>query len=131
MKKKRVPKITQHKIPDWKPLETDIKYIIALKKNILKPGQFVVNSRTPIDEDQPYNLIDTTYQKCYGKKLKDFLNNSMKTRVAFAEMMKVPKLLGLFKCMDKSCTKIFDKIDLFKSHMKVHFSSAEKKNSNY
>lgn len=53
----------------------------------------------------------------------------MKTKLAFNEMSILPRLLGLFKCMDRTCTKIFNSKELFKLHMKLHFSNTEKKKS--
>jgi len=134
VKKKRIPKVTSPigNIALNKPLPiTQTLNKLAILRLYLKPGQFVVNGRTSIDDSQDYKLIDTTYEKCYGTKLKYFLTKPMKTRTAFTEMMKVLKLLSLFKCMDKSCTKVFNQKDLFKLHMKLHFSNAEKKNSNF
>lgn len=94
----------------------------------LDSGQQIVNNGTPINGT--YCTIDTFYQKCYLKKIRKLPMNVMKTRLAFKDMTSIPKLLGLFKCMDRTCTKIFNDKELFKLHMQLHFSNTEKKKSN-
>lgn len=95
----------------------------------LEKGQQIVNNGVPINGT--YCLIDTIYQKCYSKKVRDLPMNVMKTRLAFKFMTSIPKLLGLFKCMDRTCTKSFSDKELFKLHMQLHFSNMERKKSNW
>lgn len=94
----------------------------------LESGQQIVNNGTPINGT--YCLVDTIYRKCYLKKTRELPMNVMKTRLAYKDMTTIPKLLGLFKCMDRTCTKIFSDIELFKLHMQLHFSNMERKKSN-
>lgn len=93
------------------------------------PGQVSVNSGIAINEN--YSLIETDYSKNYYKKARELPMNIMKTKLAFTEMTLIPRIFGLFKCMDRTCTKIFKQKELFKLHMKLHFSNIEKKRSNY
>lgn len=136
METKRISKITlpvcnKAALSKPKVIVPLVNVSLKLGKNELKPGHQFVNQGNPIVGSCTYKLIDTTYKKCFGKQMKDFLSYTMKTRAALTEMTKEPKILGLFKCMDKSCTKIFNRKDLFINHVKRHFSYAGKKNSNY
>ncbi|VVC35861.1 Zinc finger C2H2-type,Zinc finger, RING/FYVE/PHD-type [Cinara cedri] len=94
----------------------------------LESGQHIVNNGAPINGT--YCLIDTMYQKNYLKKFKKLGANAMKSRLILKDMTSIPKLLGLFKCMDKSCTKVFSDKMMFKLHMQLHFSNMEKKKNN-
>lgn len=92
------------------------------------PGQVAVNNGIIINGS--YSLIETDYVKNYFKKSREMPLNIMKTKLAFTEMTIFPRIFGLFKCMDRTCTKIFKQKELFKLHMKLHFSNIEKKKSN-
>ncbi|XP_025411013.1 uncharacterized protein LOC112683957 isoform X4 [Sipha flava] len=94
----------------------------------LKPGQQIVNNGEPIQNS--YCLIDTSYKKSYLKIIRNLPVNVMKTPLAFNYMMAFPRLLGLYKCLDRSCTKIFSDKKLFTLHMKLHYSNMEKKKKN-
>lgn len=91
-------------------------------------GQQVVNKGKPIDGT--YCLIDTDYKKCYGKKVKDLPKVNMKTSSAFNEMTSLPRLFGLFKCLDKKCSKIFNSKEIFVAHLNYHTLYLLKKKSN-
>lgn len=95
----------------------------------LEPGQQIVNNGEPIQGT--YCLIDTGYKKSYLKTLKNLSFNVMKTQQAFSYMTELPRLLGLYKCFDRTCTKIFSDKMLFILHMKLHYSNMERKKSNY
>lgn len=112
----------------WMKAKTQYEVILPNSNIFLEPGQQIVNNGQPIDGT--YYLIDTEYKKYYSKKVRELPLNMMKTRLALTEMLTVPRLLGLFKCMDRTCTKIFTDKDLFKLHMKLHFSNSDKKKSN-
>lgn len=83
------------------------------------------------EQSEEYILIETNYIKDSLKKARDFPINVIKSRHAFKEMTSVPKMLGLYKCFERSCTQIFNSKDLFVLHMKLHFSNTEKKKSKY
>jgi len=108
--------------------KTNCEVVLPNSEIFLEAGQQIVNNGVPID-GTICCLIDTTYTKDYIRKVRDLPMNVMKTKLAFGEMSALPRLLGLFKCMDRTCTKIFSSKDLFKLHMKLHFSNAEKKKS--
>lgn len=113
----------------WMKVKT-LREIVLPNSNIfLEPGQQIVNNGQPIHGT--YCLIDTEYKKCYSKKVREFPLSKMKTRLALSDMLTSPRSLGLFKCMDRTCTKIFNDKDLFKLHMRLHFSNSEKKKSNF
>lgn len=95
----------------------------------LGAGQQIVNKGKPIDGT--YCLIDTDYKKCYGKKVKDLPKINMKTPTTFNEMTSLPRLLGLFKCLDKKCSKIFSSKEIFVAHLNYHISHLFKKKSKY
>lgn len=82
-------------------------------------------------KDGNYTLIEANYIKDSLKKARDFPINVIKSRHALKEMTSVPKLLGLYKCFERSCTQVFNSKDLFILHMKLHFSNTEKKKSKY
>jgi len=111
--------------------DIEIKTIIQLvppsPEIVLEKGQQIVNNGIPINGI--IYLIETDYKKDYDKKVRDLPINVMKTKLAFNEMSILPRLLGLFKCMDRTCTKIFNSKEMFKLHMKLHFSNTEKKKS--
>lgn len=96
----------------------------------LEPGLQTVN-RGELKEDGVYTLIEANYVKDSLKKARDFPMSVIKSRHALREMLSVPKLLGLYKCFERSCTQIFNSKDLFVLHMKLHFSNTEKKKSKY
>lgn len=100
----------------------------VLQKQFLSPGHYIINDGQPIS-GETYKLINTEYNKCYHKKVKDLPITQLKSKLALHEMIFLPRLLGLYKCMDRACTKIFGQKDLFKLHMKLHFSNADKKHS--
>jgi len=97
-------------------------------ENFFEPGRKIVNKGIPIDGH--YYLLDIDYYKNYSKKLKDLPMNILKTRVACNEMLSPERLMGLYKCLDRTCTKVFNQKDLFKLHMRLHFLNTEKKKSN-
>lgn len=109
-------------------VKTNCEIILPNSEILLEEGQQIVNNGVPAD-GSICCLIDTTYTKDYIRKVRELPMNVMKTRLAFNEMSALPRLLGLFKCMDRTCTKIFSSKELFKLHMKLHFSNAEKKKS--
>lgn len=108
--------------------KTNSEVVLPNSEILLEEGQQIVNNGVPVN-GSICCLIDTTYTKDYIRKVRDLPMNVMKTRLAFNEMSALPRLLGLFKCMDRTCTKIFSSKELFKLHMKLHFSNAEKKKS--
>ncbi|XP_026811622.1 uncharacterized protein LOC113552843 isoform X4 [Rhopalosiphum maidis] len=112
----------------WMKTKTNCELILPNSEIFLEAGQQIVNNGIPIDGT--IYLIDTAYRKDYEKKVRDLPMNVMKTKLAFNEMSALPRLLGLFKCMDRTCTKIFNSKELFKLHMKLHFSNTEKKKKN-
>jgi len=113
----------------WMKMKTNYEIVLPTTSVLLEPGQHIINKGLLINGT--YCLIDTTEsKKDYNKKFREFPMNIMKTRLAFNDMIRLPKLLGLYKCMDKTCTKIFSQKDLFKLHMQLHFSNMEKKKSN-
>uniref|UniRef100_A0A2H8TXZ9 Zinc finger and BTB domain-containing protein 6 n=1 Tax=Melanaphis sacchari TaxID=742174 RepID=A0A2H8TXZ9_9HEMI len=112
----------------WMKTKTSCELVPPSSEISLEAGQQIVNNGIPIDST--IYLIDTTYTKDYDKKVRDLPMNVMKTKLAFNEMSALPRLLGLFKCMDRTCTKIFNSKELFKLHMKLHFSNTEKKKKN-
>jgi len=111
----------------WMKTKTNCELVLPNSEIFLEAGQQIVNNGIPIDG--AIYLIDTAYRKDYDKKVRDLPMNVMKTKLAFNEMSALPRLLGLFKCMDRTCTKIFNSKELFKLHMKLHFSNTEKKKS--
>lgn len=113
----------------WMKVKTNCEVILPNSEIFLEEGQQIVNNGVPVD-GTICCLIDTAYTKDYIRKVRELPMNVMKTRLAFNEMSALPRLLGLFKCMDRTCTKIFSSKDLFKLHMKLHFSNAEKKKKN-
>ncbi|CAI6364719.1 unnamed protein product [Macrosiphum euphorbiae] len=113
----------------WMKVKTNCEIILPNSEILLEEGQQIVNNGVPAD-GSICCLIDTTYTKDYIRKVRELPMNVMKTRLAFNEMSALPRLLGLFKCMDRTCTKIFSSKELFKLHMKLHFSNAEKKKKN-
>jgi len=108
-------------------IKTIIELVLPSSDIVLEKGHQIVNNGIPINGT--IYLIDTDYKKDYDKKVRDLPINVMKTKLAFNEMSALPRLLGLFKCMDRTCTKIFNSKELFKLHMKLHFSNTEKKKS--
>lgn len=108
-------------------VKTSCELILPNSELLLDAGQQIVNNGVPIDGT--FCLIDTAYKKDYFKKVRDLPMNVMKTRLAFNEMSSLPRLLNLFKCMDRTCTKSFSSKELFKLHMKLHFSNSERKKS--
>lgn len=108
-------------------LKTVIELVLPSSEIVLEEGQQIVNKGLPING--MIYLIQTDYKKDYDKKVRDLPINVMKTKLAFNEMSTLPRLFGLFKCMDRTCTKIFNSKDLFILHMKLHFSNTEKKKS--
>lgn len=94
----------------------------------LAPGQQIVNKGNTLEST--YCLIDTDYKKCYSKKVKDLPLKVMKTQFAFDGMMSLPRSLGLYKCCNRHCTKIFNDKELFKLHIKLHYSKAKRNKSN-
>ncbi|KAL4143321.1 hypothetical protein QTP88_005667 [Uroleucon formosanum] len=113
----------------WMKAKTNSEVVLPNSEILLEEGQQIVNNGVPVN-GSICCLIDTTYTKDYIRKVRDLPMNVMKTRLAFNEMSALPRLLGLFKCMDRTCTKIFSSKELFKLHMKLHFSNAEKKKKN-
>lgn len=95
---------------------------------MLEPGQCIINNGELINGT--YCLRDTECKKDYFKKIQEFPMNVIKTRLAISEMTNLSRLLGLYKCMDRTCTKIFNQKELFKLHMQLHFFNTEKKKSN-
>lgn len=112
----------------WLKVKTHYEVVFSKSEVFLEPGQQTVNNGETIQGT--YNLIDTEYKKNYFKKAQELPLNKMKSLLAVNDMTSLPRLLGLYKCMDKSCTKVFEKKELFKLHMQVHFSNTEKKKSN-
>jgi len=110
-------------------IETHYKVISPTASIFLESGQCTINNGISIQGT--YCLIDTGYKINYLKHIRDLPMNMMKTRLALTEMICLPKLLGLYKCMDRTCTKIFSQKELFKLHMQLHFSNVEKKKSNH
>jgi len=109
-------------------MKTNYEVKLPTTSVILEPGQHIINKGLVINGT--YCLIDTTEsKKDYNKRARELPMNMMKTRLAFNEMTCLPKLLGLYKCMDRTCTKIFNQKELFKLHMQLHFSNMEKKKS--
>lgn len=94
----------------------------------LESGQVIVNNGAPINGT--YCLIDTIYPKNFLKKIKNSPLSTMKTPPVLKNMISIPKLLGLYKCMDKCCSKIFSDKRLFILHMNLHFFNMEKRKSN-
>ncbi|XP_050525201.1 uncharacterized protein LOC126896453 isoform X2 [Daktulosphaira vitifoliae] len=109
----------------WLKVPTSCESVTSNYHEHLKLGQQVINNGVPINRN--YILIDTSYIKNYFKHFRELPVNVMKTQLAFKEMMSMPRLLGLFKCFDRTCTKIFTCKELFKLHMKLHYSNLEKK----
>ncbi|CAH1712108.1 unnamed protein product [Aphis gossypii] len=109
-------------------IKTIIELVLPHSEIVLEKGQQIVNNGVPINGI--IYLIETDYKKDYDKKVRDLPINVMKTKLAFSEMSILPRLLGLFKCMDRTCTKIFNSKEMFKLHMKLHFSNTEKKKKN-
>ncbi|VVC37520.1 Zinc finger C2H2-type [Cinara cedri] len=87
-------------------------------------GRQIVNNGVALNDT--YCLIDTTYQKHYLKKYKEFKTNEMKSNFAFQKMISIPKIFGLFKCMKKLCSKVFSDKILFELHIQSHISSTGK-----
>jgi len=113
----------------WMKAKINCEVVLPNSEIFLEAGQQTVNNGMPIDGTM-FCLIDTTYTKDYIEKLRDFPMNVIKTQSAFNEMSALPRLLGLFKCMDRNCTNIFSSKELFKYHLAIHFSNAEQKKSN-
>ncbi|XP_022160559.1 uncharacterized protein LOC111026733 [Myzus persicae] len=109
----------------WMKSKTISEVVVSNSETFLEEGQQIVNNGVPIDDT--IFLIDTAYTKNYFRKLRDFPMSVMKTQLAFNKMSVLPRLMGLFKCMERYCTKIFCSKKLFKLHMAIHFSNAEKK----
>lgn len=78
-----------------------------------------------------YSVIEVNYKKNLMKKEENFPMSVIKSKHALKEMISMPKLLELYKCLERSCTKIFNNKDSFILHMKGHFSNPEKKKSKY
>lgn len=96
-------------------------------RTFLGSGLVTINAGEPINNT--YQLVKSDYKKCYLKKIKELPISGIKTRSAMKEMTSLPRLFHLFKCLDRTCTKTFTQKDLFKLHMELHFSNADKKKS--
>lgn len=114
----------------WKKVTTLNETIFPEPIVKRKLGLQAVNNGE-LRKDGGYTLIEGNYIKDSSKKARDFPMNVIKSRHALKEMTSVPKLLGLYKCFERSCTQIFNSKDLFILHMKLHFSNTEKKKSKY
>lgn len=108
--------------------ETIWEVVLPNPKIFLKAGLQIVNNGLLIDGTL-FCLIDTSCRKDYIRKVRDLPMNVMKTQSAFNEMSAPPRLSSLFKCMDRSCTETFNSKELFKLHMQLHYSNAEKNKS--
>lgn len=131
VKKKNLPKqnfFNHDDLSMWMKVKTQYEVVFSKSGVFLEPGQHTINDGETI---LGYVLIDTEYKKKYLKKVRELPINKIKTTLAFNDMTSVPRILGLYKCMDRTCTKIFDKKELFILHMQLHFSNTEKKKSNF
>jgi len=109
--------------------KTNCEVVLPNSGISLEAGQQIVNCSVLL-HGNTYRLIDTEYTKDYIRKVRDFPMKVLKTQLAFNKMSALPRLLSLFKCMDRSCTQMFSSKELFKLHMQKHYSKyAENKKS--
>jgi len=113
----------------WLKAKTNCEVVLPNSEIFLEAGQQIVNNGVPINDTISF-VINTAYTKDYIRKVRDFPMNVIKTRSAFNEMSALPRLLCLFKCMGRNCSKNFSSKKLFKCHLAINFKKKKKKKSN-
>lgn len=111
----------------WEDVRIELNIVKMDDNGGLQPGLLVINNDEPANENATsHQLVDTSYNKDYCRKLTEIMSENVKAKWLSDKMTTEADQVSLYKCSGKKCNAVFKRRRTFVSHLNEHCRNSSK-----